>query len=131
MVGTMRLKGKFCGAGLIVVLVGMVLAGCKSSGQATPTAGESTGSAYTSKLFTTSYTGALDASSQLMLGMLKLEGTDNAVTAEQARGMLQVVQASGSGAQVRRRAQRRLGEYRSPVDARAIERDCQHAPHPK
>jgi hypothetical protein len=93
MEGTMRLKGKFCGAGLIVVLVGMVLAGCKSSGQATPTAGESTGSAYTSKIFTTSYTGALDASSQMMLGMLKLEGTENAVTAEQANAMLRFMQA--------------------------------------
>jgi len=41
-----------------------------------------------SKLFTTSYTGALDASSQLMLGMLKLEGTDSAVTAKQADAML-------------------------------------------
>ena len=91
----MSLKGiKFCGAGLIVVLVGMMLAGCKSASQATPAAaGKSASSIYTSKTFTTSYTGALDASSQLMLGMLKLEGTENAITAEQANAMLRVMQA--------------------------------------
>jgi hypothetical protein len=79
---------------LILVLAGTMLVGCKSSSPSTPAAAsKSTGSAYTSKIFTTSYTGALDASRQLMLGMLKLEGTDNAITAEQAKAMLLVMQS--------------------------------------
>jgi len=78
----------------LACLAAAMLVGCKSGSPSTPAAAsKSTGSAYTSKLFTTSYTGALDASSQLMLGMLKLEGTDNAITAEQARTMLQVMQS--------------------------------------
>jgi hypothetical protein len=78
----------------LACLAVVMLVGCKSTSQATPTAAsKSTGSAYTSKIFTTSYTGALDASSQLMLGMLKLEGTDNAVTAKQADAMMRVMQS--------------------------------------
>ena len=85
---------RFCFAGLILVLAGAMLVGCKSSSPSTPAAaGKSAGSVYTSKTLTTSYTGALDASSQLMLGMLKLEGTENAVTAEQADAMMRVMQA--------------------------------------
>jgi len=83
-----------CYAGLILVLAGAMLVGCKSLIPSTPAAaGKSTGSAYTSRLFTTAYAGALDASSQMMLGMLKLEGTGNAVTAEQAKGMMRLMQA--------------------------------------
>jgi len=78
----------------LACLATAVLAGCKSGSQSTPAAAsQSAGGTYTSKTFTTSYTGALDASSQLMLGMLKLEGTDNAITAEQAKAMLQVMQS--------------------------------------
>jgi hypothetical protein len=85
---------RLCNAMLILVLSGVMLTGCTSISQATATAvGKSAGSVYTSKTLTTSYTGALDASNQLVLGMLKLEGTDNAVTAEQAQSMLRVMQA--------------------------------------
>jgi len=50
------------------------------------------------------YPDALNASSQLMLGTLRLEGTENAVTAEQAKALLplwQVLEAGGlqSGAE--------------------------------
>ena len=85
---------RFCYAGLILALAGAMLVGCTSSTPSTPAAaGKTTGSPYTSKVFTTSYEGALDASSQLMLGMLKLEGTDNAVTAKQADAMMRVMQS--------------------------------------
>jgi hypothetical protein len=78
----------------LACLAVVMLVGCTSTSQATPTAAsKSTGSTYTSKVFTTSYAGALDASSQLMLGMLKLEGTDNAVTAKQADAMMRVMQS--------------------------------------
>ena len=91
---TQKRTSRFCSAGLILVLAGAMLVGCKSSSPSTPAAaGKSTGSIYTSRLFTTAYAGALDASSQMTLGMLKLEGTDNAVTAEQAKGMMRLIQA--------------------------------------
>ena len=85
----------------LACLAAVVLVGCKSTRQATPTAaGKGADSAYTSKIFTTSYAGALDASSQLMLGMLKLEGTDNpptvgdnAITSEQAKAWLPPLQS--------------------------------------
>ena len=91
-------KSYFVGLASLAVVM---LVGCKSTRQATPeAASKSAGSAYTSKIFTTSYAGALDASSQLMLGMLKLEGTDNppavgdnAITSEQARAWLPPLQS--------------------------------------
>ncbi len=86
-------RHKFCCVGLVLALAGAMLAGCKSNPSTPAAASQSAGSAYTSKVFTTSYTGALDAPSQLMLGMLKLEGTDNAITAEQAKAMLRVMQS--------------------------------------
>ena len=92
----MKQKGtsRFCCAGLILVLAGAMLVGCKSSSQSTPVAASnSMGDTYTSKMLTTSYTGALNASSQLMLGILRLEGTDNAITSEQAKAIMPVLQS--------------------------------------
>jgi hypothetical protein len=80
-------------AGLILVLAGVMLAGCKG-GQTTPVAANnSLGNTYTSQTLTMSYPGALNAASQLMLGTLRLEGADNAITAEQAALLLPVVEA--------------------------------------
>jgi predicted lipoprotein len=79
-------------AGVMVVLAGVMLIGCKR-GQPTPAAVKDVGSTFTSQTLTMSYTGALNASNQLMLGMLKLEGTDNAITSEQAKAMLRVMPA--------------------------------------
>jgi len=82
---------RYCYAGLILGLAAM-LVGCKSSGQSAPAAAtKSPGETYTSKALSTSFTGALNASSQLMLGMLRLEGSDNAITTEQAKTMLSLV----------------------------------------
>jgi hypothetical protein len=90
----MKLKrlASLCYAGMTVVLAGVMLIGCKSS-QSTPTAAKSLGDTYTSRTLTMSYTNALNASNQLMLGMLRLEGTENAITAEQATTLLPVAQA--------------------------------------
>jgi len=82
-----------CGyAGLILALVA-VLVGCKSSPPATAVSNGGIGSTYTSQTLATSYPGALNASNQLMLGTLRLEGTENAVTPEQAAALLPVAQA--------------------------------------
>lgn len=52
---------------------------------------------YTSEVLVVSYDGAMPASSQLALGVFRLEGTENAVTAEQARTLLPLWQAIQSG----------------------------------
>jgi hypothetical protein len=91
----MNLKrlASLCCAGMMVVLAGVLLIGCKSS-QSTPAAtSKSQEYTYTSQTFTMSYTSALNASNQLMLGMLRLEGTENAITAEQATTLLPVAQS--------------------------------------
>ena len=84
---------KFCCVGLALALAGAMLAGCKSNPSTPAAASQSAGDTYTSKALTTSHTGALDASSQLMLGMLKLEGTEQAITSEQARTLHPVAQS--------------------------------------
>jgi hypothetical protein len=53
--------------------------------------------AYVSAILDTSYEGALPASSQLALGSLRLEETENAVTPEQAEALLPLWQAIQSG----------------------------------
>lgn len=45
--------------------------------------GDAASSGYTSEVLVVSYEGAMPASSQLALGIFRLEGTENAVTAEQ------------------------------------------------
>jgi hypothetical protein len=86
-------RPKFCCVGLVLALAGAMLAGCNSNPSTPAAASPSAGDTYTSKVLTTSHAGALNASNQLMLGMLKLEGTDNAITAEQAKSMLLVMQS--------------------------------------
>ncbi len=86
-------RTRFCCAGLILALAGIVLVGCKG-GQSTPAAANnSLGNTYASQTLTMSYPGALNAASQLMLGTLRLEGADNAITAEQAALLLPVAEA--------------------------------------
>ena len=74
--------------GLTLVLMILSLVGCKSS-QVTPTVvSKSLGDIYTSQVLDASYPGALNAYRQLMLGTIRLEGTDSAITPEQARVLL-------------------------------------------
>jgi len=79
---------RFCYIGLILTLVVAALAGCKNS-QPTPVAvSQSLGNTYTSQALDASYPGALNAAGQLMLGTLRLEGTEQAATSEQATTLL-------------------------------------------
>jgi hypothetical protein len=83
--------------GLVLALVAVVLAGCGAE-EATPaTADEGSGVVYTSEALDTSYDGALDASTQLVLGTMRLEGTENAVTPGQAAALLPLWQALRGG----------------------------------
>ena len=56
----------------------------------TPTSQENI---YASQALTTSYSGALNAENQLMLGMLRLTGTGNAITTEQTKTLLPLLQS--------------------------------------
>jgi hypothetical protein len=79
--------------GLILSLLTLTLVGCKSM-QATPTVvSKSLGDIYISPSLDASYPGALNAYRQLMLGTLRLEGTDNAITSEQAKTLVVLWQA--------------------------------------
>ena len=90
----MKQKGitGFC-AGLILVLAAVMLAGCKSSQPTPAVVSSSLGNTYASQALDASYPGALNAASQLMLGTLRLEGAENAVTPEQAKTLLLLWQA--------------------------------------
>ena len=88
---------------LSLALVAAAVAGC--SGETTSSAAASAatpapGSAgvYTSPVLQAGYADALPASSQLALGTLELEGTENAVTPDQAKELLPLWQAVQSGA---------------------------------
>ncbi len=83
---------------LLLALTVTILAGCGGS-EATPVAiDEGFGETYTSDTLGTSYPGALDASSQLALGTIQLEETENGVTSEQAMALLPLWQAIQGGA---------------------------------
>jgi hypothetical protein len=79
----------------VMVLVAGALAGC-GGGQATAVS-EGAGDTYTSAVLVTSYPNALSASGQLALGTLKLEGSESAVTPEQAATLLPLWQALQGG----------------------------------
>ncbi len=83
--------------GLVFVLIVGVLVGCGGEETAPESADEGSGETYTSAALDTSYDGALAASSQLVLGTLKLEETANAVTPEQASALLPLWQALRGG----------------------------------
>jgi hypothetical protein len=79
---------------LTLVLV-VVLTGC-NRGQAT-SANTGSSESYTSAYLGTSYSNALPVNSQLALGTLQLEGTEHAVTPEQAKTLLPLWQALQGG----------------------------------
>jgi hypothetical protein len=88
---------RFWYVGLLAALAIVVLAGC-GGGEATEApadAGES--ESYTSAVLDTSYTDALNVSTQLVLGTIRLEETENAVTPEQAAALLPLWQALRGG----------------------------------
>lgn len=84
--------------GLVLALAVGVLAGCGQEQATTaPAGGGGAGETYSSAALDTSYTDALDASSQLVLGTIRLEGTGNAVTPEQAKSLLPLWQSLQGG----------------------------------
>jgi hypothetical protein len=91
---------KFWNLVLVLALLAAVLAGC--GGGAEPSAQEEEsapavesgeGDTYTSSVLGTAYDQALPVSSQLALGIYRLEETADAVTPEQARALLPLWQA--------------------------------------
>jgi hypothetical protein len=91
-----RTKAHRClSIGIIMALVLVLLTGCGAS-QATPepAAGDE---AYVSAYLDTSYEAALSVSGQLALGILQLEETGNAVSADQAGALLPLWQALRGG----------------------------------
>jgi hypothetical protein len=85
----------WCG-GLVLAVVAVVLAGCGEEAVPAP-ADEGGDVVYTSEALGVSYDGALDASTQLVLGTIRLEETDNAVTPGQAAALLPLWQALRGG----------------------------------
>ena len=84
--------------GWALVLTIIVLAGCRGSEPTPAPVDAGLGDTYTSEVLDASYPDALNASSQLMLGTLKLEGMGHAVTTEQAKALLPLWQAFEGGA---------------------------------
>jgi hypothetical protein len=86
---------------VLALAVGPLLVGCEQESQATPaTAEESAGETYRSTALDTSYDNALNASTQLILGTIRLEETGNAVTPEQAKSLLPLWQSLQGGVTV-------------------------------
>ena len=85
--------------GLVLALaVGPLLVGCGQEEQAAPAAEqESAGDTYSSTTLNTSYDDALNASTQLILGTIRLEETGDTVTAEQAKSLLPLWQSLQGG----------------------------------
>ena len=84
---------------LVLVLVVTALAGCGGS-QATPASEPVSiggSEAYASAVLDASYSGALDVGSQLALGTIRLEETENGVTPQQATALLPLWQALQGG----------------------------------
>jgi hypothetical protein len=89
---------------VVLILLAVAVVGCggDTSG-ATPEAANADlaasgdGGAYTSAALNTAYEGALPASSQLVLGTFALEGTEQAITTEQAKALLPLWRAIQGG----------------------------------
>jgi hypothetical protein len=102
---TMEDMMKLANLTLILILIAAALAGCggeivapaEDPEEAIVVVKEESSETYTSAALNTSYEGALPASSQLAVGTFMLEGTENAVTAEQAAALLSLWQAIESG----------------------------------
>jgi len=77
---------------IVLGLILVILVGC-SSDKTTPVAVVGGSDAYVSAALDVSYEGALSARNQLALGIVELDGTDYAVTAEQATSLLPLWQA--------------------------------------
>ena len=91
---------KFWNLVLVLALLAGILAGCGGDADTSaqeeasaPLAESGEGDTYTSSILSTAYDQALPVSSQLALGIYRLEGTVNAITSEQAGTLLPLWQA--------------------------------------
>jgi hypothetical protein len=89
---------------LVLILLAVAVVGCGGGASgATPEAvsadlaASGDGGTYTSAVLNTAYEGALPASSQLVLGTFALEGTEHAITPEQAKALLPLWRAIQGG----------------------------------
>ena len=83
--------------GLTMGLVVAVLVGCSGEEATQASADAGDGETYTSEVLDISYSDALNASNQLVLGTMQLEGTEQAVTPEQAATLLPLWRAMQGG----------------------------------
>ena len=90
------MKDRIWYAMLVVALAVATLAGCGGEATTAP-ADTGDGETYVSEVLDTSYEGALSVSNQLALGTMQLEGTENAITPEQAVALLPLWQALQGG----------------------------------
>ena len=86
--------------GLVLALTATALVGCGGGQAASAPADTGGGETYVSAVLDASYPDALSASSQLALGTMRLEETENAVTPEQAAALLPLWRALQGGVTV-------------------------------
>jgi hypothetical protein len=82
---------------LVVLLVLGALTACGGGAETSSTADDGEGTSHVSTVLDQSYPDALDVPTQMVLGTLRLEGTAEAVTAEQAADLLPLWQALRGG----------------------------------
>jgi hypothetical protein len=88
---------KCLSVGVVLLLALGALTACGGATAATSETGNNGGASYTSAVLSQSYEGALDVPTQMALGTLQLEGTPEAVIAEQAVALLPLWQALQGG----------------------------------
>jgi len=105
---------------LVLALVFVVILAGWGSGQAAP-ADEGGGETYASTVLDTSYPGALPVNSQLALGTIRLEETENAVTSKQAKALLPLWQALRGGVTARAEVNAVLKQIEGTMTAEQLE----------
>ncbi|RLC95152.1 MAG: hypothetical protein DRI77_10285 [Chloroflexi bacterium] len=107
--------------GLIIVFVVAVLVGCSGEEITPAPADAGGGETYTSEVLDTSYPDALNASSQLALGMLLLGETENRITSEQAAALLPLWQALQGGVTAQAEVEALLKQIEGTMTAEQLE----------
>ncbi|MFT3894207.1 MAG: hypothetical protein QM730_21465 [Anaerolineales bacterium] len=111
----------------ITFVLALLLTACGGTSSASNTSGSDV---YTSSVISTDYENALPVRNQLAIGTMKLDGTAQAVTAEQAKQLVPLYQAlrgtttSGGGSQEEISAL--LGQIEIHNDLRSAQSDRRH-----
>ena len=108
----------------LLTLVALIALSACSSAPAAPAASTTTQDTYTSTALDTSYEGALAVRNQLALGTLQIDGTPNAITADQAKTLLTLWQAlratTQSGASAQAEVNALLGQIEGALTAQQL-----------